>query len=234
MTPDLELALLEVERVFGSFTSRPDNVCLHCYAESDVAPLAVAGAPIDVSTLDSLMHRNPGSVDDHAALVRRILPQMARGLADRTLEVTWPAHHCLARGDWHAWPTEQSATVRRFVQHWWYDQVTTPQTQYVPFTTYAAILGDLPAALATWPDHPVADTHLVTTSEDLISDLLMDENPLWLSDLDDDAAIAAVLRAWYIDTAADRLARVGATHLADQARLLALPFDERIRILHST
>lgn len=228
MTPDLTAALAHVDRVFSGFTCRPDNVCLHCYALDDVAPLAVAGAELGTATLASLMFRSPFSVDDHAALVRRLLAQMAHGMADGSIEITWPAHHCLARGDWREWPDRQSLAVRRFVEAWWFDQVTTPGHE-APFDAYAAILGDLPSALASWPEHPVADRYLVGVSEGWIDELMVDCNPLWVSDDADDSEACAVLRDWYIGTAAERLVRAGATELAGAARLLALPMDERMR-----
>ncbi|MBD5787888.1 hypothetical protein IF650_17145 [Cellulosimicrobium terreum] len=230
MTPRLRAALAEIDLAFGASVCSPDNVCLHCYAEPDVAPLAVPGAVIDDSTLVSLMHKHPTSVTDHAALVRRLLPQIAHGFADGTVEATWPAQHCLARGDWREWPYEEARVVRRFVEAWWLDRVTTPRAgSSAPFETYAAILGDLPTALASWPEHPVADAYLADASSRWVDDLIADENPLWLSD-DDDDEVCAVLRRWYLDTAADRLDRFGATALAASARTLALPPDERFEI----
>lgn len=235
MTPDLQAALDEVDRVFGDSTCRPDTVCLHCYGEDDVAPLAVARSEIDADTLVSLMHRYPPSTDDHAALVRRLLPQMTCALADGSVEVLWPAHHCLARGDWHEWPLEQSQAVRRFVEAWWVDRVTTPGNESgAPFEAYAAMLGDLPAALASWPEHPVADGYLVAASSRWLDDLLEGGNPLWISDDDVDDEVCAALHDWYLGTAAERLARAGATELAGVARLLALPTDERLRLRYGS
>lgn len=233
MTPELSAALAEVDRVFTGFTCRPDSVCLHCYPEDDVAALALAGAEIDGDTLVSLMHRNPESVDDHGALVRRLLPQMARGIADGSVEVSFPAHHCLARGDWREWPDSQSRTVRAFVDAWWFDRVATPgATSGTVFEVYAAMLGDLSAALASWPEHPIADAHLVDVSRSWLPDLVQDDNPLWLSDLVDDDECRTVLRDWYLETGVERLARAGASDLVTTVRALALPLGERLRRLY--
>lgn len=181
------------------------------------------------------MFRNPHSVDDHAALVRRLLPQMARGMAEGSIEITWPAHHCLARGDWREWPVLQSRAVRQFVEAWWFDQVTTPGHDHgAPFEAYAGAVGDLPIALASWPEHPVADRYLVDASENCIDELMIDSNPLWVSDAADDGETCAVLRDWYISAAAERLARLGATGLAESAQPLALPLDERTRRLYGS
>jgi hypothetical protein len=87
MTPRLQRALDEVDRVFGDFTCAADNPCTHCYGDDGVPELEVSGAQIDRATLSSLAYEAPSILADHDAMVRRILPQVARGMADGTVHL---------------------------------------------------------------------------------------------------------------------------------------------------
>lgn len=65
---------------------------------------------------DSLACEIPSLFTDHAAMVRRILPRMARRLADGALHTYWPEHHCLARTNRHEWPTPQADAIRELAE----------------------------------------------------------------------------------------------------------------------
>lgn len=96
MSPDLSAALDEVARVFAGRTCPADTVCTHCYPPDGIVELAAPGEPIDLGDLSSVAYKSPFSVSDHDALLRRILPQLARGMADGSVHVFWPGQHALA------------------------------------------------------------------------------------------------------------------------------------------
>ena len=232
MTPDLETALAEIDRVFAGSTCDADNVCSHCYSNEARSPLALPGAPIDPEVLASWTYKSPFMVDDHAALVRRILPQMARGMADGAVHVFWAAQHALVRGDWRDWPRWQKDPIQRFIDAWWQDLVRNPEPNHSvtdAFEQYAAIVG-LEAALAAWPDDDVADAHLVAVDEWWVQDLLVDENPFgWLGDLHDKQQLVVTAQRWYLDVGVGKLRRAGAVELAEKASLLAHPsWEDRV------
>jgi hypothetical protein len=232
MTPDLETALAEIDRVFAGDTCEPDNVCSHCYADEDRAALAVPGAPIDPVVLASWTYEGPYMVEDHAALVRRILPQMARGMVDGTVHVYWAAQHALVRGDWRDWPESQRGAIQRFVDAWWQDLITTAEPHHAimdAFEQYAAVVG-LELALAAWPDDAVADAHLAAVDDWWLSTLLRDENPFrGLGDLYDEQNLVVTVQQWYLDFGVGKLQRVGAVEMAAKASLLALPsWEDRL------
>ncbi|GHH78044.1 hypothetical protein [Promicromonospora soli] len=182
MTPRLQAALDAVDHTFDGFTCAADNPCTHCYGDRDegLPELTIPGTLLAPDLLDSLAYRTPSLFTDHAAMVRRILPQMARRLADGTLHTYWPEQHCLARSNWREWPTSQADAIRELIEAWWEDLVTTREPHHdiaLAFATFAAVTGDLAAALASWPDDDTANRHLVTVSRGWIDDLINDEDP---------------------------------------------------------
>jgi hypothetical protein len=230
MTPRLQRALDDVDRLFGAFTCAADNPCTHCYGDDGVPELEVSGAQIDPVTLGSLAYESLGILQDHEAMVRRILPQLARAMADGTVHTFWADQHCLARFDWRGWPAPQPEVVTEFVAAWWADLITTPDPHHSvtdAFVTFAALTGDISAALAAWPDHPVANRHLAAASNFWLHDLVHDDDPLDLLLRDGPAPAVQVMSDWYTDVGADRLRRTDDEH-ADTVALLALPLAERM------
>ncbi|WP_419707030.1 hypothetical protein [Promicromonospora sp. NFX87] len=236
MTPRLQRALDEVDRVFGDFTCAADNPCTHCYGDDGVPELEVSGAQIDRATLSSLAYEAPSILADHDAMVRRILPQVARGMADGTVHSFWNEadHHCLTRCGWHGWPAPQPDVITEFVAAWWADLITTPEPHHSvtdAFITFAALTGDVGAALAAWPDHAVANRHLATASSFWLNVLVHDDEPFDLLLAGGPAPVVQVLSGWYIDVGADRLRRTD-EELADKVALLTLPVAERMSRLY--
>jgi len=71
--------------------------------------------------------------------------------------------------------------IAEFVAAWGADLITTLDPHHSvtdAFATFAALTGDVGAALAAWPDHPVANRHLATASNFWLHDLVHDDNPL--------------------------------------------------------
>ncbi|MFE7504563.1 hypothetical protein [Promicromonospora sp. NPDC057488] len=234
MTPRLQRALDDVDRVFGAFICAADNPCTHCYGDDGVPELKVSGAQIDRATLRLLAYEAPSILADHEALVRRILPQVARGMADGTVHTYWADQHCLTRCDWRGWPAPQPEVITEFVAAWWADLITTPDPHHSitdAFATFAALSGDVGAALAAWPDHSVANHHLVTASSVWLHDLVHDDDPLYLLLPDGPAPVVQAMSDWYIDVGADRLRRTD-DELAGTVALLTLPVAERMSRLY--
>ncbi|WP_125776431.1 hypothetical protein [Antribacter gilvus] len=234
MTPRLLAALDAVDRTFGRFTCAADNPCTHCYGDDGIPELTVPGVLLGPDLLGSLTYRTPSMFEDHAAMVRRILPQMARGLADGTVHTFWPADHCLARTRWRGWPDDQARVISEVFDAWWEDLVTAPEPLHPvsqAFATYAAVSGDLARALASWPDDDVANRHFVAVSREWLDDLIVDDDPIDVLPFESEPTVAEIMSAWYVTTGADRLRGTDGA-LADLAALLGLPYDERMSRLY--
>lgn len=233
MTPELEVALAEVDRVFAGHTCATDNVCLHCYPEVLAVELSRPDVPLDAEMLSSVTYESPGMVGDHDGLVRRILPQMARGMVDGTLSVFWAEQHALARGAWRTWDAREADVIRRFIDAWWLDLVFSAEPRHevrVAFEAYVAITADLGRVLEAWPRDDVAGAHFVALSADWLRELVHGDDPLDGIHQVDEARVQ--LERWYVTAGAARLRDAGAEDLAADAELLALDIDERMRRLY--
>jgi hypothetical protein len=79
---------------------------------------------------------------------------------------------CLARSNWREWPTPQADAIRELIEALWEDLVTTPEPLHdvaLAFATFAAVTGDLAAALASWPDDDTANRHVNHELADLMT-----------------------------------------------------------------
>jgi hypothetical protein len=226
----LEAALADIDTVFHGFASPGETGCGRCHLPEETAYLRTPHVDMPADVLRMWVYEVSDHFDDHAAAMRRLLPQMARAMADGSLDgIGWGAHG-LSRVNWRSWPAEQAAAVDAFVHAWWQDQLTAPEPPYPMedvFETCASIARTVTPFLDGWVPGPVADGHLAHCVDDWLYDLLSDSDPFrWWYDDSRDAGVAQ-LRTWLTQQAAPRLRACGQPDLAIRAELLALPYDER-------
>ncbi|MFR9792043.1 hypothetical protein ACL07V_25840 [Streptomyces sp. MB22_4] len=229
-TPALIRALADIDTVFGGWTSPAETGCERCFAPEDTAWLRTPRARLPLDLLRRFVHKAPDHFADHAAVMRRLLPQCAHAMADGTLgDVGW-APHGLSRVDWRSWPAEQAAAVEAFVLAWWQDVLAAPEPPYPAedvFETCASILGTMTPLLDRWEPGPAADGHLVACARSWLYDLVSDDWPFTWWSPDDQAAGAGQLQAWLARNAPERLRARGEADLAVRTELAGLPYDER-------
>ncbi|MER7568199.1 hypothetical protein ABTZ93_35355 [Streptomyces sp. NPDC097941] len=180
--------------------------------------------------MSGVVFEGPGHFEDHAAVMRRLLPQTAHAMADGSLRGIGWSEHGLSRVDWRAWPPQQAAAVEAFVHAWWDDTLTTPEPPYaVPdaFETCATILNDLVPLLDRLRARPVAEAHVVRCAKTWMYDLITDDSPFswWYHGGDD--YLVATLQSWPAVHAPACLRARNEPDLAIRAELLALPYDAR-------
>lgn len=125
----LDAALDNLAVAFRGMTARRDENNCECHwgSAEDLALLKVPDIELD----DDLLQRTWRASDwsDHAAVLRRILPQFARSLvAGRVEPFLGPEEigRSFDRGHWQQWPGEQAAAVREFLHAWWTHTLTDP------------------------------------------------------------------------------------------------------------
>ena len=226
----LEAALADVDRVFDGFASPDETGCGHCHAPEETAYLRTPYVHVPVDVVRYYLFEVSDHFDDHAAAMRRLLPQAARAMADGTLGTIGYGAHGLTRVDWRAWPAEQAAAIEAFLHAWWQDALTTPEPPYAIddiFDTCATIARTVTPFLDGWVRGPAADAHLAHCADSWLYDLLSDYSPFsWWYEDSEDAGVAD-LRTWLAGPGAARLRAQGEPDLATRAELLALPYDER-------
>jgi hypothetical protein len=226
----LDAALAEIDAVYGGFTSPAETGCGYCHAPEETAYLRTPDVPIPVDTVRYHLFEVPDHFDDHAAVMRRLLPQGARAMADGTLGAIRFGAHGLSRVDWRSWPTEQAAAIEAFLRAWWQDALAAPEPPYgidAVFDTCVTIARTVTPFLEGWAPGPVADAHLARCADVWLYDLLSDDSPFsWWYDDTVDAAVTD-LRAWLSGPGAARLHAAGEYDLATRVELLGRPHDER-------
>ncbi|MEV8454941.1 hypothetical protein AB0467_28065 [Streptomyces sp. NPDC052095] len=225
----LDAALDGLAVTFRGMTAHPDEHNCECHWGS-AEELALLKVP-DVELDHDLLRRTWQAPDwsDHPAVLRRILPQFARGLvvgrADpcRDPDDIGRSFH---RGHWRRWPKEQAAAVAEFLHAWW-DHVLTEPAPAVPAHELLVVVTEASGTLTPWLAHwetrtgAVATRHLAGAAADWERDLLGDELP-WYT-WDDEDGRRATLTAWLLDHARPRLAAHGAPdELLHRLRLLGL------------
>ncbi len=228
-TPALAAALADLDTVFHGFAGPGETGCGRCHLPEETAYLRTPHTRVPDDVLGMYLFEVPDHFDDHAAAMRRLLPQGARAMAEGRLGGVGWGYHGLSRVDWRAWPAEQGAAVEAFVLAWWADVLATPAPAYPVqdvFETCAAILGSVTAVLDRWPAHPVADTHLAACVRHWLEDLLSDVSPFYWY-LDGAGPALPALRDWLARHAPARLRARGEQDAAARVELLALPYDER-------
>ncbi|MEU2287807.1 hypothetical protein ABZ614_38885 [Streptomyces sp. NPDC013178] len=226
----LDTALAAVDTVFSGFTSPAETGCGYCHAPEETAYLRTPDVRMPVDVVQYYLFEVSDHFDDHAAVMRRLLPQGARAMADGTLGAIGYGAHGLSRVEWRSWPAEQVTAIETFLHAWWQDALMTPEPPYGIddiFDTCVTIAGTVTPFLEAWVTGPVAEAHLAHCADVWLYDLLSDASPFsWWYDDSVEAGVAD-LRAWLSGPGAVRLRAAGETDLATRAELLALPYDDR-------
>ncbi|MFF8194179.1 hypothetical protein ACF05L_25720 [Streptomyces bobili] len=229
-SPALAAALADIDTVFNGFASPDETGCEHCFRPEETAYLRTPYTRLPLDVLRRFVFKTPGHFEDHAAVVRRLLPQTAHALADGALEDVGWAVPGLARVAWRAWPPRQAEAVETFVHAWWQDVLTTsdpPYPVYDVFEICAGILATITPLLDLWRPGPVPDAHLAVCTDHWLHEYVRDEPPFLCWDGADEPAVVAQHQAWLAEHAPARLRAVGHPDLGRRAALLGRPYDER-------
>lgn len=226
----LATALADIDTVFNGFAGLDEVGCGFCHAPEETAYLRTPYVDVPVDVVQYYLFEVDGHFTDHAASMRRLLPQAARAMADGTLGAIGYGAHGWSRMDWRSWPAEQAAAIDAFLIAWWQDVLATPAPPYgvdEVFDTCVTIARTVTPFLDGWAQGPVADAHLAHCTDVWLYDLLSDSSPFtWWYDDSEDVGVAE-LRDWLAGPGAARLRALGEPDLAIRAELLALPGDER-------
>ncbi|WP_037670433.1 hypothetical protein [Streptomyces griseus] len=229
-SPALDAALATIDTVFDGFASPHETGCGMCHLPEETAYLRTPSTRIPLDVVQMYVYEVSDHFDDHAAAMRRLLPQAARAMADGALTGLQYGAHGLSRVEWRFWPPEQAAAIDAFLRAWWQDVLATPEPPYGVddiFDTCVTIAGTVTPFLEGWVDGPAADAHLVHCVDVWLYDLLGDASPFswWY----DDSKVTGVmdLRTWLSGPGAARLRALDQPDLAIRCELLALPYDER-------
>jgi hypothetical protein len=228
-SPALDAALADIDTVFNGFASPTETGCERCFLPEETAYLRTPYTRVPADLLHRFVYKVPDHFEDHAAVMRRLMPQTARAMADGSLSVGWWGHG-LTRVDWRSWPTDQADAIHTFLTAWWRQTLVTPDPPDPVrdiFECCASITGTMTPFLADWTPHPVADAHLVSCVRWWLDLLVCDDSPFSTWDDDHQEATAVELRTWLAGHAPARLRAQGEPRLATEAELLALPYDER-------
>jgi hypothetical protein len=233
----LGAALDNLSVTFRGMTAHPDEYNCDCHWGS-AEELALLRTP-DVELDPDLLGRTWQAIDwtDHAAVLRRILPQFARALVAGQVEPLFGLEEAgcsFARGRWQRWPDEHAAPVREFLHAWWVQSLTDPDAA-VPahqvFAMCAEASGTPGPWLADWEKQTghLSDQRLTEAVAEWEYELLGDNLPWeggWYEH--DEERMRAELVAWLLDHAAVRLRESGASaDLRHRIRLLGLTGEAR-------
>lgn len=227
-SPALDAALADIDTVFNGFASPGETGCRLCHAPEETAYLRTPYTRVPPDVLDRYLYEVSNHFHDHAAAMRRLLPQGARAVVDGTLERFGCGTHGLSVVDWRSWPAEQAAAVESFVNAWWEGVLTMPESPYPiqdVFETCAAILGSMTPLLDRWRSGPVADVHLLSCVERWLDNLFSDQSPFYWYD-DATGSDIRALQTWLVEEGPARL-EARDYGLALRVGLLAVPVPER-------
>ncbi|MGW4271683.1 hypothetical protein ACWEGQ_04800 [Streptomyces seoulensis] len=208
----LDRALDRLDVTFRGMTARGHETQCDCHwgSREELAQLKVP----DVVLAPDLLRRtwNAPDWDDHGAVLRRVLPQLARALVGGPAEPRFgmaDVGRSFARGHWRQWPADQSAAVWEFLHAWWAHTLTEPRPA-VPAHDLLALCAEASGVLGPWLDvwegveHRVADRHLAAAAARWEYDLLEDRLP-WAAWDDDSDDLRTELAAWLVRHAPARL-----------------------------
>lgn len=233
-SPALDAAVARVRSVFAGMAGPDEEGCDRCHISGETALLRTPDVPLPADMVSYYMFEAPNHFADHAAAIRRLLPDFAGHLVAGRIEPAYYQMSGLARARWQNWPDDQRAAVSGFLDAWWADALASA----VPSTTVERVFLACVAAsstvtpfLAHWaaqPEGGIADDHLAAVAQLWITDLLNEESVIreW-HDHDRDEPLAE-MQAWLYEHAPDRLAAQGAdVELVLNVCLLGLPYDLR-------
>ncbi|WP_336211065.1 hypothetical protein [Nonomuraea sp. LPB2021202275-12-8] len=232
--PRLPVALTELAATFRGMTAHPDEHNCECHWGS-AEELALLKTPNTWLSLD-LLRRTWQAPDwnDHASVLRRILPQLAYDLVNGYVEPCGGLEdvgYTLARGNWQQWPAEQAAALRTFLDAWWEHSLTASDAAVPAYEVLALCVdasGTLTPWLAAWETTtgPVADQRLAEAVTRWERNLLGDAFP-WHTQLDEED-LRVELTAWLVRHAPARpRAAKASERLLDQVSLLGIPAPQR-------
>jgi hypothetical protein len=233
----LDDALDALAVTFRGMTARPDEHNCECHwgGPEELALLKTPGVELEPDLLRRTWQATDWS--DHAAVLRRILPQFARvlvaGRADALFGLE-EAGYSLARGHWQQWPDDHAGPVREFLHAWWVQSLTDPDAA-VPahqvFALCAEASGTVGPWLAEWERQtgPLSDRRLAEAAAEWEYELLGDRLPWsvhWYEN--DEEELRADLVTWLLGHGAARLRESGApVDLRHRIRLLAVTDEAR-------
>ncbi|MFF5968483.1 hypothetical protein ACFY64_33130 [Streptomyces collinus] len=233
----LSAALEYLSVTFHGMTAHPDERNCECHWGSP-EELSLLKRP-DVELEPDLLRRTWQAIDwtDHAAVLRRILPQFATVLVAGRAEPLFgleEAGYSFARGRWQQWPDAQAAAVREFLHAWCVQSLTDPDAA-VPahqvFVMCAEASGMLAPWLADWEEQigSLSDRRLAEAVAEWEYELLGERLPWsvgWYEHDEDE--LRAELVDWLLGHAAMRLRESGASaDLQHRIRLLGLTGKDR-------
>ncbi len=233
----LSAALGDLAVTFRGMTAHPDEHNCECHWGS-AEELSLLKTP-DVELEPDLLRRAWQATDwtDHAAVLRRILPQFGQGLVAGRAEPLFgleEAGSSFARGRWQQWPDHCAGSVREFLHAWWENSLTDPDA-VVPahqvFVMCAEASGSVRPWLAEWEKQTgyLSDRRLAEAAAEWEYELLGDSLPWnvgWYEH--DEEEMRAELVAWLLGHAAMRLRESGASaELQHRIRLLGLADEDR-------
>lgn len=235
-SPVLDTAVQRVRTVFAGMTSPGETGCGLCHLPEETALLRTPDVELPDDVLRMFTHEVPSHFDDHPAVMRRILPQLAGQLATGRYEGPCAYEMAgLGRSGWRTWPTEQAEAVRVFLEAWWADTVGRARPLYPAVDVFDACVvvgATVTPFLATWARQPPggpADEQLHDYLE-LWIDELLDDRPLfssWWGDHRREEPVAE-FQAWIAAHAPGRLRGRGAdAALLFKVGLLNLPRERR-------
>lgn len=225
----LDAALNRMAVTFHGMTGRPDEHNCECHwgSAEELAQLKVPDVELDFD----LLHRawQPSDWDDHASVLRRVLPQLSRALVAGLIEPLFGMEEVgrsFARGQWQQWPGEQIAAVWEFLNAWWAHTLIDPDPA-VPAHEVLALCNEASATLSPWlyvweaQTSSVADHHLAKAVARWEYDLLGDQLPWETWEAEEETLIE--LTTWLTRNAPARLRTQNApVELLHRIRLLDL------------
>ncbi|WP_225635144.1 hypothetical protein [Streptomyces solaniscabiei] len=233
----LDDALDGLAVTFRGMTARPDEHNCECHWGGP-EELALLKTP-DVELEPDLLRRTWQATDwsDHAAVLRRILPQFARVLVAGRAEPPFgleEAGDSLARGRWQQWPDDHAGPVREFLHAWWVQSLTDPDAAVPAHQVFALCVeasGTVGPWLAEWERRtgPLSDRRLTEAAAEWEYELLGDSLPWYVHWYEnDEEELRADLVAWLLGHGAARLRASGApADLQHRIRLLGVTDEAR-------
>ncbi|MET7685282.1 hypothetical protein [Streptomyces sp. NPDC005423] len=184
-------------------TARADETgCGRCFDEAEVELLRTPGVPLPADLVRRVARKDPFHWVDQPALIRRILPQLVRVLAEGATEPDLMARGLAAAG-WSDWPGEQAGAVAGFLEVWW---TRTLRTQAPPTSAWAVFESCVTASssvtpwLARWEAEmsPVARRHLADSLGRWREELLSHDSPFtwWQGTEAEERAAWHEVKAW--------------------------------------
>ncbi|MGW7164720.1 hypothetical protein ACWGH3_05255 [Streptomyces sp. NPDC054884] len=175
----LGVALDDLSDVFRGMTAHPDEHNCPCHWGS-AEEVSLLKTP-DVELEPDLLRRTWQAVDwdDHAAVLRRILPQFATALVAGHVRQRYEleeAGYSFARGRWQQWPDEQADAVREFLHAWWVRSLTDPDAP-VPAHEVLVLCAEASGTLGPW----LADweAHTGSLSDRRLAEAVAEWEPNW-------------------------------------------------------